>query len=66
MPFEWPIVLGLWLALAATMLPLLVKIARRDAAVLWIAPLMIWVRTFSLGLGLALGLIRFNLLAAKS
>ncbi len=66
MPFEWPIVLGLWLALAATMLPLLVKIARRDAAVLWIAPLMIWVRAFSLGLGLALGLIRFNLLAAKS
>ncbi|HEY4723067.1 MAG TPA: hypothetical protein VII92_14535, partial [Anaerolineae bacterium] len=52
---------GVWLMLLSTMLPLLIKIARRDAAVLWIAPLMIGLRAFSLGAGLVAGVIRFDL-----
>lgn len=59
------IAIGLWAAFFITMLPLLSKIARRDAPVLWIAPLLIIVRAFSLGLGLAIGLLRFNLFAEK-
>ncbi len=58
--------IGMWIMLFATMFPLLIKIARRDAAVVWIAPLLILLRAFSLSLGLIVGLIRFNLLAAKS
>ena len=53
--------IGAWLMLLCTMLPLLIKIARCDAAVLWITPLMIGLRAFSLGAGLTLGLIHFNL-----
>ena len=62
----WLIPLGLWLALGLTMLPLLSKIAQRDPAVLSIAPLLIILRAFSLGAGLAIGLLRFYLLAKKS
>jgi GT2 family glycosyltransferase len=65
-PNWMPIALGLWLTLGLTMLPLLIKIARRDAPLLWIAPWLILMRAFSLGLGLAIGLIRFGLFREKS
>jgi cellulose synthase/poly-beta-1,6-N-acetylglucosamine synthase-like glycosyltransferase len=55
-----------WLLLLSTMLPLLIKIARRDAAVLGVAPLMIGLRAFGLGAGLTIGLIRFNLLPRRN
>jgi glycosyltransferase involved in cell wall biosynthesis len=53
--------IGLWIAFFLTMGPLLIKIARRDPAVLLVAPLMIGVRTLALGLGLFNGLLRFYL-----
>ena len=65
-PSGWPIAIALWWALGLTMLPLLIKIARRDAPVLWIALWLMLVRAISLGLGLAIGLLRFNLLAKRS
>jgi hypothetical protein len=34
--------------------------------VVWIAPFVILLRAFSLGLGLAIGLLRFNLFAKRS
>jgi cellulose synthase/poly-beta-1,6-N-acetylglucosamine synthase-like glycosyltransferase len=66
LPSGWPIALGWWLALVVTMLPLLIKISRRDMPVVWIAPFVILLRAFSLGLGLAIGLLRFNLFAKRS
>ncbi len=65
-PLGLSIAIGLWAALFITMLPLLIKVARRDAPVLWITPFLIIVRAFSLGLGLTIGLLRFNLFAEKS
>ncbi len=55
------VAIGAWLLLFLTMLPLLTKIMRRDPAVLLIAPLMIVLRAFGLGTGLAMGLARFTL-----
>jgi len=55
-----------WLLLFLTMLPLLIKIARRDAAVLCVAPLLIGLRALGLGAGLTVGLIRFNLLPRRN
>ena len=52
---------GSWLLLFLTMLPLLIKIARRDPAVVWIAPMLIALRAAGLGTGLAIGLVRFTL-----
>jgi cellulose synthase/poly-beta-1,6-N-acetylglucosamine synthase-like glycosyltransferase len=51
--------IGLWVAFFLSMGPLLIKIARRDPAVLLVAPLMIGVRTLALGLGMLNGLLRF-------
>ena len=53
--------IGLWIAFFLTMGPLLIKIARRDPAVLLVAPLMIGVRTLALGLGMFNGLLRLYL-----
>jgi hypothetical protein len=58
-PLGLPVAIGLWLAFGLSMWPLLIKIARRDPPVLLIAPLMIFVRTLALGLGLLGGLLRF-------
>ncbi len=54
--------IGLWIAFGLTMLPLLIKIARRDPPVLSVAPLLIFVRTLALGLGLFCGVLRFHVL----
>lgn len=51
---------GTWSAFGLTTLPFLVKIARRDSGVLLVAPLMIALRALGLGVGLAVGLIRFR------
>ncbi len=51
--------IGVWVAFFLTLGPLLIKIARRDPAVLLVAPLMIGVRTLALGLGMFNGLLRF-------
>lgn len=51
--------LAVWLALMLSMLPLLSKIARRDPAIVLIAPLLISVRALALGLGLSAGLLHF-------
>jgi cellulose synthase/poly-beta-1,6-N-acetylglucosamine synthase-like glycosyltransferase len=58
-PRVFPITIGLWLLLLLTMLPFLIKIARRDPPVIWIAPLMIALRALGLGLGLTAGLLHF-------
>ena len=50
-----------WLLVLISMLPLLSKIARRDPAVIVIAPLMIGARALCLGLGLLRGFQRFTL-----
>jgi len=55
-----------WLAFGLTMLPFLIKIARRDPGVLLVAPWMIALRTLGLGLGLAVGLIWFGLRSAPT
>lgn len=47
------------LLLWATALPFYAKLWRRDRAVLLIAPLLLWVRAWALGLGFLLGLLRF-------
>jgi glycosyltransferase involved in cell wall biosynthesis len=54
------IAIGLWIIFGLSMLPLLIKIARRDPPVLLIAPIMIAVRTLALGLGLFSGALRFH------
>ena len=56
------IAIGLWSAYGLSMLPLLSKIAQRDPPVLFIAPIMIFIRTLALGLGLLSGALRFYLL----
>jgi glycosyltransferase involved in cell wall biosynthesis len=61
-PLGLPIAIGLWFALGLSMLPLSIKIARRDPPVLFIAPLMIFIRTLALGLGMLSGALRFQLL----
>ena len=53
--------IGLWIACGLSILPLLSKIARRDPPVLLIAPIMIFIRTLALGLGLFSGALRFYL-----
>ena len=52
--------------LRLSMLPLLIKIARRDPPVLLIAPLMIFVRTLALGLGLFVGAAALLRLSSRS
>jgi glycosyltransferase involved in cell wall biosynthesis len=47
------------LLLWATALPFYIKLWRRDRAVLLIAPLLLWVRAWALGLGFLLGTLRF-------
>jgi cellulose synthase/poly-beta-1,6-N-acetylglucosamine synthase-like glycosyltransferase len=64
-PLGLPIAIGLWLAFGLSMLPLLIKIARRDPPVLLVAPIMIFVRTLALGLGLFGGALRFHILQFK-
>jgi hypothetical protein len=59
-PIGPPIAIGLWLAFGLSMLPLWIKIARRDPPVLLVAPLMIFIRALALGLGLFTGLLRFQ------
>jgi cellulose synthase/poly-beta-1,6-N-acetylglucosamine synthase-like glycosyltransferase len=61
-PIVASVAVGLWLLLLLSMLPLLIKIARRDPPIMLIAPIMIVLRAFGLGTGLAVGLIRFSLL----
>lgn len=62
LPIGLPVSIGLWIAYGLSMLPLLIKIARRDPPVLLVAPLMIVIRTLALGLGLFGGLLYFQLL----
>ena len=59
LPFGPLCAIELWIAVGLSMLPLLIKIARRDPPVLLIAPIMILVRTLALGLGLLGGILRF-------
>lgn len=61
-PMIVSVALSLWLLLLLSMLPLLIKIARRDPPIVLIAPLMIVLRALGLGTGLAIGLIRFSFL----
>jgi glycosyltransferase involved in cell wall biosynthesis len=57
---------GLWIAFGLSMLPLLIKIARRDPPVLLVAPIMIGVRALALGLGLFSGALRFHVFRRDS
>jgi cellulose synthase/poly-beta-1,6-N-acetylglucosamine synthase-like glycosyltransferase len=52
--------IGLWAAFCLSTGPLLIKIARRDPAVLLVAPFMITLRALALGLGLFTGFLRFH------
>ena len=54
------ITIGLWIIFGLSMLPLAQKIARRDRHVLLVAPIMIFVRTLALGLGLLGGALHFH------
>jgi glycosyltransferase involved in cell wall biosynthesis len=61
------IAIGLWRwPFRPSMLPLLIKIARRDPPVLLIAPIMIVVRALALGLGLFSGALRFHVFRRDS
>lgn len=60
-PVGPPIVIGLWTAYALSMLPFLIKIARRDPPVLLVAPFLILARSLALGLGLLSGALRFHI-----
>ncbi len=53
------VAIGLWIAFGLSMLPLLIKIARRDPPVLLVAPIMIFVRALALGLSMSSGALRF-------
>jgi cellulose synthase/poly-beta-1,6-N-acetylglucosamine synthase-like glycosyltransferase len=53
------IAIGLWFAFGLSMLPLLIKIARRDPPVLLVAPIMIFVRALALGLSMLSGALHF-------
>ena len=57
---------GGWFLFGLSMLPLLIKIARRDPPVLLIAPIMIVVRALALGLGLFSGALRFHVFRRDS
>jgi hypothetical protein len=57
--FGWPLTIGLWITFGLSLLPLSIRIARRDPPVLLIAPIMIFIRALALGLGLFVGLLRF-------
>jgi len=59
-PFGLPIAIGLWIASGLSMLLLSNKIAQRDRPVLLSAPIMIFVRTLALGLGMLSGALRFH------
>ena len=61
-PIAVSLVIGPWLLLLLSMLPLLIKIARRDPPIVLIAPIMIVLRSLGLGTSLAVGLIRFSFL----
>jgi cellulose synthase/poly-beta-1,6-N-acetylglucosamine synthase-like glycosyltransferase len=54
--------IGLWLTFGLTLLPLLIKIARRDRPVLIIAPLLILLRAAALGVGMCGGVLRFQIM----
>ncbi len=59
----WPALIALaaaFAAFAATGLPFLAKIARRDPPVLLPALGLLWVRALALGAGFAVGLVRFR------
>lgn len=58
-PLGLLIAIGLWSAFGLSMLSLLIKITRRDPPVLLVAPIMIFIRTLALGLGLFSGMLRF-------
>jgi glycosyltransferase involved in cell wall biosynthesis len=60
-PFGPPIAIGLWISFGLSMLPLLIKIARRDRPVLFVAPIVIFTRALALGLGLLSGALRFDI-----
>jgi len=47
-----------WAALLISGLPFLVKLLRRDPAVVFVAPLLLFVRAWALGLGFLAGLLR--------
>jgi len=53
----WLALLALIILFVASAIPLVIFIARRDARVAWIAPMMIGLRAGALGLGLAAGMI---------
>jgi hypothetical protein len=57
---RWLALAGLvaWVALTASGLPFTIKLARRDPAVAPIAPLLLFVRAWALGLGFLAGLLR--------
>jgi glycosyltransferase involved in cell wall biosynthesis len=59
-PHGFLIIIGGWSLFALSMTPLLIKIARRDPPVLLVAPIMIFVRTLALGLGMLGGALRFH------
>ncbi|MDY7080754.1 MAG: glycosyltransferase [Chloroflexota bacterium] len=59
---KWLVLAGLaaWAALIVSGLPFLIKLLRRDPPVVWVAPLLLFVRAWSLGLGFLLGLLKMN------
>jgi cellulose synthase/poly-beta-1,6-N-acetylglucosamine synthase-like glycosyltransferase len=59
-PLGMPIAIGLWIAFGLSMLPLAIKIAQRDWPVLLVTPIMIFVRTLALGLGMLRGALHFH------
>ncbi len=52
--------LAAWLALVLTGLPFILKLARRDPPVALVAPLMLFVRAWALGVGFLVGLARLG------
>ncbi len=63
----WLAVAGLvaWAGLVAAGLPFILKLWRRDPAVTLIAPLMLFVRAWALGLGFLAGLVAMNATATN-
>jgi hypothetical protein len=63
----WMAVLGLvaWGGLIVAGLPFMLKLRRRDLAVMLIAPLMLFVRAWALGLGFLAGLVAMSTTATK-
>jgi thiamine transporter ThiT len=64
LPIGPAIAIGLWAIFFLTMIPLLIKIARRDPPVLLVAPIMIGVRALALGTGMFSGILRFHIFRA--